>query len=382
MNRNYQICSRCIMDTTDPDIVFDDNGYCNHCTRAIKIMKRGPYSLSEVKKKESLDALVLKIKQKGKGKRYDCIVGVSGGVDSSYTAFKVKELGLRPLAVHLDNGWDSELAVMNIENICKKLNIDLYTHVIDWEEFKDLQHSFLKASTPDSEIPSDHAIVTQCYQIAEKESLHYILAGTNLSTESILPQAWSQGHDDWKYIRNIQKRFGTKRLKTFPHRTFLIDCYYNNIKRIEWIDFLDYFNYDKDKAKQIIIKELEWRDYGGKHHESNYTKIYQAYILPKKFGFDKRRAHLSSMVVAGQISRENALEKMQEHLYAKDKLEDDLNYLTNKFSISRSDFDNIMASPKKTYGDYPNLRNSFYWPMCRCISIFFKYFWRIIGRGQ
>ncbi|MBN1294305.1 MAG: N-acetyl sugar amidotransferase [Candidatus Latescibacteria bacterium] len=356
----YQICNRCIMDTSDPEITFDSNGYCNHCTRVLKEHRNEPYCFSPEQKKKRLEMLVATIKKRGKNNRYDCIIGVSGGVDSSYTAYQVKELGLRPLAVHLDNGWDSELSVMNIENICKKLSVDLFTYVIDWEEFKDLQLSFLKASTPDSEIPSDHAIVSILYKKAQKEGLNYIIAGTNFATESILPHSWSQGHDDWKYIRSIQNKFGKMRLKSFPHRSILQRCYHKYIKRIKWINLLDYIEYDKEMAKKIIAQKLDWRDYGGKHLESNYTKIYQSYILPEKFEYDKRKAHLSSLICAGQINRKQAIDTMKEPLYAKSQLEEDILYLINKFSISRKEFDEIMRLPPKSYRDYPNYANSWY----------------------
>jgi N-acetyl sugar amidotransferase len=340
------------MDTTDPEIQFDEHGICNHCKNAYVQLNSKPYCLKPSEKEKWLERLVSKIKHSGKNKKYDCIIGLSGGVDSSYVAYKVKELGLRPLAVHLDNGWDSELSVKNIENICKKLDIDLFTYVINWEEFKDLQLSFLKASTPDSEIPSDHAIVSVLCQLAEKKNVRYILAGVNFSSESIMPRAWSQGHTDWKYIKGLQRIFGTVPLKTFPHRSRIKQYYYRFFKRIQLISFLDYFEYDKEKAKIFLMDKIGFRDYGQKHHESNYTKIYQSYILPTKFGFDKRKAHLSSLICAGQITRAKALEIMKEPLYSPKALEEDILYLINKFGISRKKFEQIMALPPKNYRDY------------------------------
>ena len=352
------------MDTTDPDIKFDENGVCNHCKNALKYFQTAPHCLSANEKEKRLNQFFNKILSERKGNRYDCIIGVSGGVDSTYVAYLLKSSGLNPLAVHLDNGWDSELAVQNIYNICEKLKIDLYTHVIDWEEFKDLQMSFLKASTPDSEIPSDHAIYSIMYKMAEKEKVRYIIAGYNIATESILPKAWSQGHFDWKYIKSIQKKFGTKKLTTFPHYGlfgflhFLIDG--NFAPDVKMINLLDYIQYNKMDAKKIIMKELGWRDYGGKHCESNYTKIYQSYILPVKFGYDKRKAHLSSLICSGQISRAEAINEMQKPLYPEAELNEDLNYLTTKFNITRKDFNDIMALPPKDYDDYPNYMNSWY----------------------
>jgi N-acetyl sugar amidotransferase len=205
------------MDTTDPDIVFDATGICNHCHAYDELVAKNVFTGEEGRRK--LDDIVTKIKRNGAKKEYDCVIGVSGGVDSTYVAYKVKELGLHPLAVHLDNGWDSELAVKNIENALSKLDIDLYTHVIDWEEFKDLQLSFLKASTPDSEIPSDHAIISLMRQVAKRIGVKYIIAGHNIKTELHLPSAWSQGHQDWRYIKDIQKKHGKLKLRTFPCNT-------------------------------------------------------------------------------------------------------------------------------------------------------------------
>ncbi len=357
--RPYKICVRCIMDTSDPNITFDQDGVCNHCKSAEKALKSIPYSLDDDAKRHYLNCLVESIKKRGIGKRYDCIIGVSGGIDSTYVAYLVKNLGLRPLAVHLDNGWDSELSVQNIENICKKLNVDLYTHVIDWEEFKDLQLSFLKASTPDSEIPSDHAIYSIMFRIAEKENVNYILAGYNLASEAILPSAWSQGHFDWKYIKSVHKQFGKKKLSNFPHYGFLgylnLSITGSFVINISVISILDYISYNKSEVKKIITEELGWRDYGGKHCESNYTKIFQSYILPEKFGYDKRRAHLSSLICSKQISREQALTEINRSVYTdKTELENDINYLINKFGISFNEFSSIMQLPNKSYLDYPN----------------------------
>jgi N-acetyl sugar amidotransferase len=360
MQRPFHICSRCIMDTTDPDIQFDESGICNHCKNAFVQLNSKPYCLEPSEKAKWLEHLVSEIKESGKNKKYDCIIGLSGGVDSSYVAYKVKESGLRPLAVHLDNGWDSELSVKNIENICNKLNIDLFTYVINWEEFKDLQLSFLKASTPDSEIPSDHAIVSILCQMADKNNVRYILAGVNISSESILPRAWSQGHSDWKYIKSVQHEFGTVPLKTFPHRSRTKQHYYSLVKKIEWISFLDYLEYDKEKAKKYLMDKIGFRDYGRKHHESNYTKIYQSYILPTKFGYDKRKAHLSSLICAGQITRVKALEIIKEPFYSAEALEEDIHYLVNKFGISRERFEQIMALPPKTYLDYPHYYDTWF----------------------
>lgn len=366
---SYRICTRCVMDTSDPGIEFDGNGVCNHCRGAEKELAKEPYCLPAVEKKKRLDALANRIRERGRGKKYDCVIGLSGGVDSSYVALLVKDLGLRPLAVHLDNGWNSELSVANIENICKTLGIDLNTYVINWREFKDLQLSFLKASTPDSEVPSDHAIRAILVKVARKNGIGYIVAGTNKSSESILPNAWSQGHDDWLYIKTVQETFGTEKLRTFPHFGLARSALDRFMRKAEWIDILDYVDYDKEKAKAVIAEKLGWRDYGRKHGESNYTRIYQEHILPLKFGYDKRRAHLSSLIVAGQLGRARALEMLKEPLYpdAK-KLNEDIEYLCNKFGISRGEFDRIMAAPPRRYEDYTKARNAWWFRAARALA--------------
>jgi N-acetyl sugar amidotransferase len=357
----YGICTRCIMDTSDPMIVFDEDGVCNHCRKAERLLKSEPFSLSNAEKEKRLRDLASEIKEHSKGRKYDCIIGVSGGADSTYAAYLVKKIGLNPLAVHLDNGWDSRLAVTNIEKTLKKLGIDLYTYVIDWEEFRDLQLSFLKASTPDSEVPSDHAITAILYRMAEQYNIKYILAGTNISTESILPAAWSHGHSDWKYIHRLQQKFGTARLRTFPHYSLWQLMRYIVFKKIKFVSILNYTDYIKEDAVKMLTAELDWEYYGGKHHESKYTQFYQAYILPQKFGFDKRRAHLSSLIMAGQISRDKALDEMKAELYPLEKLHEDKEYVINKFSITENEFEAIMDLPVKRFSDYPSYEHSFYY---------------------
>lgn len=350
--RPYQICTRCVMDTTDPDIVFDENGVCNHCHTYDQNIKRNLLSDDEGKRK--IEKIVRKIKYTGKNKECDCIIGVSGGVDSSFVAYKVKELGLRPLAVHLDNGWDSELAVKNIEQILNRQKIPLHTHVIDWEEFKDLQLAFLKASTPDSEIPSDHAIVSLMYQMAEKIGVRYIVSGCNFRTETHIPRTWSHGHSDWKYIRSVHERFGKTRLKTFPHRN-LYNLYRHRMF-FKWIDILNYVDYVKTEAIKLLEEDSGWEYYGGKHYESIYTRFYQGYLLPKKFGYDKRRSHFSSLICSGEMTREEALEKMKGEPYPLEMQKNDKAYVIKRFGLTNKEFDEIMNLPKKSYWDYPSYR--------------------------
>ena len=341
------------MDTTDPDIVFDENGNCNHCQRALT--RIDAHQMDSAQKKQQLDKLISEIRKAGKGKKYDCIIGISGGVDSTYVAYQVKKMGLNPLAVHLDNGWNSELAVSNIEKTLKKLDIDLYTYVIEWEEFKDIQYSFLKASTPDSEIPTDHAIISILYQLADKFNLKYILNGVNVSTESIMPIKWGYGYFDFKYIKAIQNIFGTKRIKSFPHMNLIHLVYYFWIKRIKFLPFLNYIEYKKEDAMKIIQEELEWVYYGGKHYESVYTRFFQAYILPRKFNIDKRKSHLSSLICSNQLSRDQALIELEKEICPADLLNQDYEFVLKKFNLTEPEFKkDIMDTPPKTFLDYPN----------------------------
>lgn len=355
MRNDYQICTKCIMDTTDPDIWFDDNGICSHCRRYENFVQSDSYQ--KKRKEGSLEQLIDEIKMKGVGKKYDCIIGVSGGVDSSYVAYIVKKLGLRPLAVHFDNGWNSEVSVSNIEKALKKLDIALYNYEADYEEFYDLQLAFLKASTPDSEIPTDHAIFALLNKRAAQEGIKYILAGTNTATEGGGVAAWSQGHGDWRYIKNIYKKFGRgSSLKSFPHYGPLRFIYYTLIKKIKWIPILDYLDYNKKNAMNIIENELDWNYYGGKHYESIYTRFLQGYILPRKFGFDKRRLHLSSLIWSGQISRHNALEEMEKPDYPKELQEQDRRLVEEKLEMSREEFEQVMNETPRSFWDYPSYK--------------------------
>lgn len=353
----FRICSRCVMDTTDPDIFFDGDGVCNHCHTYDAMVKK--FVFDNENEKEELSTLIKKIKNEGKGKEYDCIVGVSGGIDSSFVAYKVKELGLRPLAVHLDNGWDSELAVKNIELLLKKLDIDLFTYVIDWEEFKDIQLSFLYASTPDSEIPTDHAINAILHKVAEMKKTQYIIYGCNVRTESHLPIAWSHGHNDWLYIKSIHKKFGHRPVITYPYMDYFAHMKYS-IKQTP-LNILNFIPYSKKQAMHVLESELGWKNYGGKHYESIYTRFYQGYILPKKFGFDKRKMHLSSLICSGEISRSEALEELTNEPYPKNLQNDDKEYVIKKLGLSEEAFNNILNLPKRKFNDYPSYeRSTFY----------------------
>lgn len=353
INRPYQVCCRCVMDTSVPDIEFDERGQCNFCTAADARMATEYYAGPEFKPK--LDALIAQIKEDGRNKPYDCIIGVSGGVDSSYTAYLVKRVyGLRPLAVHFDNGWNSELAVENIERLLAKLDIDLYTHVMDWEEFRDLQLSFLKASVANSEIPTDHGIVALLYRMAAKHNVRFIINGGNLATESIMPGSWMHDARDLTFLKAIHGRFGRKPLRTFPMMGKARLAWYILVRRIRYVTLLNFIDYNKDEAIAFLEEELGWRKYAGKHFESIYTRFFQGHLLPQKFGMDKRRPHFSSLIVSGQMTRDEALDELESEPYPAEIEKDDIEYVSQKFGLTAAQFEEIMDLPVKQSDDYPN----------------------------
>jgi len=346
-----RVCVRCVMDTSDPEIRFSADGTCNHCAAYVEMASR-MLRRDEVGAAE-LQHVVATMKEEGRGKPYDCVIGVSGGVDSTYVAWKLKELGLRPLAAHMDNGWNAELAVHNIERVLKALKVDLHTVVLDWNEFRDLQLSFLKASVPDGEIPTDHAINAVLYATAKRAKTRFIVNGANVVTEGILPLLWTYGPGDWKYISGIQRQFGTVKLRRYPHYGYAQMYYYHGLKRMRSLRLLDYVPYVKADARALLETELGWRDYGGKHHESIYTRFFQGYILPKKFNIDKRRAHLSTLICSGQVTREAALAELQSEPYPVDLQEADREYVSKKLGLTDAQFSELMSRPTRTYRDYP-----------------------------
>lgn len=351
-DREYRICSRCIMDTTDPEIRFDQDGVCNHCTDHIQRIQAELHPGEEGR--GELERIAGIIKQEGRNKPYDCIIGVSGGVDSTTVAYHVKRLGLRPLAVHLDNSWDSELAVSNIEKTLKVLDVDLFTQVLDWEEFKNLQMSFLKASVPNAEIPSDHAIIALLYHSAAREGVRYIIHGGNVASEGIMPVSWMHYNQDLRLINAIHRRHGTGSLKSFPKMSLLRWSYYLMVKGFKYFPILNYLDYNKHEARQLLMDELSWRPYGAKHYESIYTRFFQSYFLPVKFNIDKRKAHFSSLICSGQMTRDEALAEMEKEAYPADMMADDKQYVIKKFGLSQKQFDEIMALPIRKHTDFPN----------------------------
>lgn len=347
----YRQCAMTVMDTiADPRISFDTRGVCNYYYEFKTAEKERVFTGQEGERK--LKELTERIKKDGNGKQYDSIMGLSGGVDSSYVAYQAKRLGLRPLAVHFDNGWNSELAVMNIENIVSKLDLDLYTLVVDWEEFKDLQLAYLRASVVDIEVVTDHAITATLFRLAKKYKIKYVLGGSNVATECIMPSDWVFNKNDHINLRAIHQAFGKVPLKTYPMFDTLLKKYSNSILKSGWVSFLNYMPYNKEEVKRTIGRELGWRDYGGKHYESSFTKFYQAYILPEKFGIDKRKPHLSNLICAGQMTREVALEELKKPLYSGEELKQDLVFVLKKFGLSREEFDEIMRLPIRKHSDF------------------------------
>lgn len=340
------------MDTTDVEITFNESGHCCHCTEFIE--KRSKHRYQGDAGEESLSRIVDKIKRDGRGKNYDCIIGVSGGADSSYLAYIAKKKGLRALAVHLDNGWNSDKAVINIRNITERLGFDYESYVLDWEEFRDLQLAFLKASVPEAETPTDIAIPASLHRIAAKHKIKYILSGSNVATEGMLPRSWHYDARDMKYFNHIYRQFGTKRLRKFPTFGYKTETYYKLIKGIRMVYPLNYVPYVKQEAVDLLTEKFSWRQYGGKHHESRYTKFIQSYYIYEKFGIDYRRLGLSMQICDGKVRRDDAIEELKCRPYNSREIEEDKRYISKKLGISHAEFEGIINLPPKWYWDYPN----------------------------
>jgi N-acetyl sugar amidotransferase len=340
------------MDTTDPQITFNNAGHCWHCIEFLD--RRAKHNYHGKKSDDALDRLIENIRRAGRGKKYDCILGLSGGADSSYLGYIMTERGLRLLAVHLDNGWNSEKAVANIKNITRKLGIDYESYVLDWEEFKDLQLSFLKASVPEAETPTDIAIVAALHSVAAKHGIKYILSGGNLATEGILPKSWHYDVRDLKYFKHIQSRFGGRSLKSFPTFGYKREIFYKVVKGIRMIYPLNLVPFVKSEAIQLLREKFDWRPYGGKHHESIYTKFIQSYYLYEKFKIDYRRATLSSQICVGEIDRDAAVEQMRSKPCKPEEIDEAKRYVAKKLGVAKDEFEQIMRLPAKWYWDYPN----------------------------
>ena len=353
--RPYQRCSRTVMDTTDPDIWFDDKGVSSHALTFDQVFAEDVRRAQAGERLDELALMVDTIKAAGKGKPYDCIVGISGGVDSSYVALQAVRLGLRPLAVHFDSGWNSELAVDNIHNLVTKLDLDLYTHVVDWREMRDLQLAFFKASVANADTPTDHAFGWVAYKQAAKYGIKYILSGANFVSESVLPESWGYDAGDAKHLKAIHRKFGTGKLKTYPLMGLAQrNVWYPEVRRIRTVPLLNYVPYVYKDAKRAIADELGWRDYGGKHYESVFTRYFQGYYLPVKFGFDKRIAHYSSLILSDQMTRDEALSLLETANYPEDLRKQDHEFIAKKLGISVEELDSFYAQPPVDYSEYPN----------------------------
>lgn len=346
-------CTHCVMDSTAQEISFDLDGKCSFCKEYEEMSSLDLHDSKEDHKK-LLDFLEF-IKFKRRNKKYDCLIGVSGGVDSSYVAYLLKrKYKLNPIAVHLDNGWNSELAVSNLENIMKKLEIDLFTHVLDWTEFKDVQLAFLKSSISNIEIPTDHAIWSILIRKAAEMGIPFIIAGNNVVTESVMPKSWLYHSKDSRLIKDIIKKFGNSKKNAFPLLSLFDYFYFLLIKRIKWLPLLNYINFNKAEAKKILIRELGWRDYGGKHYESIFTRFFHSYFLNEKFGYDLRKPYLSALICSKQISRKAALEELSKPPDTVEQIRIDKSYVSKKFGLEEKELDKLINQPNKNFSDYKN----------------------------
>lgn len=360
MSKEYKICTKCVMDTSDSNITFDENGVCDHCNGFIKNVK--PNWHPNEKGKSILLEIVKDIKKKGKNRDFDSILGLSGGVDSSYLLhLAVKELKLRPLVFHVDGGWNSEIAVNNIEVMIKKLNLDLFTEVINWEEMKSLQLAFFKSGLPNIDIPQDHAFISTLYNFALKHDIKYILNGGNISTECVRnPLEFLYYGSDMRLIKDVINKFCDIELPTYPFSNILRHrVYLRYIKRIKRIKPLDLLEYNKEAAIKTLISEYGWKPYPQKHFESRFTKFFEGYWLPERFGFDTRKVQFSSLIQTGQMSRDEALNKLKKPSYNNESIKDEFLYISSKLGISIEELEGYFNMPKKFYWDYDNQNKLF-----------------------
>jgi len=343
------------MDTSDPSITFDEKGVCHHCSDFNKYVKPNWHPDSNGRKE--LEKIVEKIKIDGRKRDFDCLLGMSGGMDSSYMLhMAVNEWGLKPLVFHVDAGWNSELAVKNIECMVEKLKVDLYTEVINWEEIKDFQLAFFKSGIRELDIPQDHAFIAMVDKFAEKYKIKYILNGGNFSTECVMPpREWLYYGTDIKFIKDIHGKFGTIPLKTYPFVSVLKHkLYLKYLKGIQNIKPLNYVPYIKKDVVRILADNYDWREYPQKHFESRFTKFFEGYWLPEKFGIDMRRIQLSSLILTGQISRNEALSIVEKPAYNPEKIAEEFEYIAKKLNISVDELRSYFNAPNKTFRDYKN----------------------------
>lgn len=360
--REYQVCSKCVMDTSDSQITFDENGVCDHCNSFEKDVL--PNWHPDEHGKDTFREVVEKIKLEGKGKAFDCIIGMSGGLDSSFLLhLAVSEFGLRPLVFHVDGGWNTDIAVNNIQMLVDKLGLDLYTEVINWEEMRDFQLAFFKAGVPHLDIPQDHAFIATLYHFANKHNIKYILNGGNYATECVRnPLEWLYYGTDMAQLRDIQRRFCTRPLKTYPFSSILFHkVYLRYIKRVKVVKPLNWLPYTKEHAIKVLSETYGWRPYPQKHFESRFTRFFEGYWLPTRFGYDTRRVQYSSLIQTGQMSREDALKKLVLPAYNTETIDEDFEYIATKLGLSVDELRSYHTMPKKTFRDYNNLEWMFNW---------------------
>lgn len=353
--RQYQICTRTIMDTSDSNIIFNEAGESDYYINFKEIIE--PYWHTDERGYKELMRIADKVKKDGKGKDFDCIMGLSGGLDNSYAAYIAKEvMGLRPLIFHVDAGWNTQQAVSNIEKLLNGLNLDLFTEVINWEEMKDLQVSFLKAQIPDQDLPQDTSFFSSLYKFATKNKIKYVLTGGNFSTECCRePEEWGAYLMDSTLIRDIHKKFGKRPLKTFPIvDTITHKIYYKYILGMEVFKPLNLVPYIKNDAETLLEDKFGWEKFQHKHHESRFTRFYEDYWMPRKFGFEKRRAHFSSLILTGQMTRDEALERISKPEMSEEFLNQEFEYVANKLDLTVEELRTIFNGKNKTYRDYKN----------------------------
>jgi N-acetyl sugar amidotransferase len=375
--KNYQLCEQCVMDTSDQKIYFDKFGICDHCVNFNKNIKNS-YNFRSVNN-DALEKLSFKISNSRNRDGYDCLIGLSGGVDSSFLVhYAVTKLKLKPLIVHVDTGWNSKESSNNIEKIIDKLNLDLVTEVINWNEMRDLQVSFFKAGHPNLDIPQDHAIWASIHNLAVKNKIKFLITGGNFSTECIRePLEWSYHASDVRHIKDVHKRFGTIKLDKFPLcNIFRYKLYYRYFKNLRTIQLLNFIEYKKNHAISVLEKEYGWINYSHKHYESRFTKFFEGYWLRKKFNIDVRRVHFLSLILTNQLLREQALKKLENNPYDEKQIINEINFIKSKLNFSDLDFEKYIKVPKKSFKDYKSYNNviHFFILICR----FFKLEKRLI----
>lgn len=361
-NQTYRQCTLSVMDNiADPNISFDEKGVCNYYHEYILAEKEQGIKGKEGRKKQLEWASRIKARPGKNG--YDCILGLSGGADSTYLAYLAKDLGLNPLLVHFDYGWNTEIATINVENAVKLSGFDLYTVVMDWEEFRSLQRSYFKASVLDLDVPADHMIFGALFETAKKFNIKYVLSGNNVWTEHTLPKSWNYNKFDLVNLRNIHKKFEDTPLKQLPALGLWQYAYYQLVLNVERVNFLNWQEYNRDEILKIIERELGWKNYGGKHQESVFTRFYQGYILPNKFKIDKRKAHLSNLIFAGQMTKQAALEELSKPPYDEKLMKQDYEFVAKKLGFSLEEFDKVLTQPNidhEVYGTDKNQRQRYF----------------------